>query len=139
MAWIPQRLLTTAYAAARTPGRASGLDDGANCQHYAYEVLRSYGFTIGELRSAELWDDREFTISVDTMATFDLVLFNATGEPFGAHVGVYIAPGKVLHLCREVARPAVWTLDEFASRPRYAVRIGAKRPIRRYASGSPSQ
>ena len=38
-----------------------------------------------------------------------------------------VGPGRVAHLCKEVGRPAVWPLDEFAARPRYRVLVGMKR------------
>ena len=45
---LPPHLWTIRYVAARYPGRADGLAAGANCQHYAYEVLRWFGFVIGD-------------------------------------------------------------------------------------------
>jgi hypothetical protein len=57
----------------------------------------------------------------------DLMLFNATADPYGAHVGVRVGEGRVLHLCAEVGRPAVWESAEFAARERYRVLVGIKR------------
>jgi hypothetical protein len=59
----------------------------------------------------------------------DLVLFNATDDAYGAHVGVWVNGGRVLHLCAEVGRPAVWETKEFAARGRYRVLIGIKRVV----------
>jgi hypothetical protein len=55
------------------------------------------------------------------------VLFNATSDPFSAHVGIWMATDEILHLCHEVGRPAAWSLATFAARPRYATLIGFKR------------
>ena len=63
----------------------------------------------------------------------DLLLFNATNDAYGAHVGVWVDEGRVMHLCAETGRPAVWELTEFATRERYRVLIG----IRRVIAGQP--
>ena len=57
----------------------------------------------------------------------DLMLYNKTADPFGAHVAVWMAPGEILHLCHEIGVPAIWTPAMFAARPRYATLIGLKR------------
>ncbi|MGR6997618.1 hypothetical protein ACU686_05170 [Yinghuangia aomiensis] len=54
----------------------------------------------------------------------DLLLYDAgplPGRPDGyaAHVAVHLAADRILHLCKEAARPAVWTPADFAARPRY--------------------
>jgi hypothetical protein len=115
---------------------------GANCQRFAYWVLARFDRVVPPLRSSELWEDTSATTRVPSAAGFqalDLVLFNATAEAYGAHVGVFLGGGQVLHLCREVGRPAVWTLEEFAARSRYATIVGAKRtdprPSARTAAG----
>ena len=103
------------------------LSAGANCQRWAYEVLRHFGFTVPDLRSDELWHDTVATRQVDAPRPLDLVLYKGDADPFGAHVGVWTGDA-VAHLCREVGRPTVWPQPEFDLRPRYAVRIGFKRP-----------
>ena len=57
----------------------------------------------------------------------DLVLFNFSEESYGAHVGIYMASHEILHLSQEVGRPAVWSFEEFALRPRYSTIVGIKR------------
>jgi hypothetical protein len=57
----------------------------------------------------------------------DLVLFNSSADPYGAHVGLWMAPDEILHLARQVGAPAVWSLAEFARHPRYATKVGFKR------------
>ncbi|MDT7664253.1 MAG: hypothetical protein QOD04_3809, partial [Pseudonocardiales bacterium] len=87
------------------------------------------------LRSSELWADTAHTTPVDgAPQPLDLLLFNATPDTHGAHVGVWMCDGQVLHLSAEVGVPAVWTLDTFRATDRYAVLVGAKRVITRPAA-----
>ncbi|GAB3900012.1 hypothetical protein ACFQ1S_09350 [Kibdelosporangium lantanae] len=69
------------------------------------------------------------TTWVSTAERLDLLLFNATDDAYGAHVGVYVDAEKVLHLCAEIGHPAVWTMAEFLAQERYRVLIGIKRVI----------
>ncbi|MGD3109133.1 cell wall hydrolase [Streptomyces sp. YGL11-2] len=143
---LPGALRNVAYSGVRHPGAAppecpsyaadgtSALTGGANCQRYAYAVLRHFGLLVPPLRSAELWADRDATRPADPPCPLDLVLFDAGPVPdrpagYGAHVGVHLGPDQVLHLCREVGRPAVWHYGDFAARPRYARFLGAKRAV----------
>lgn len=130
---LPAWIWDVPYDGARHPRTATvdSARDGANCQLFAYAVLRVVGFEMGSHRSDELWDDTLDTAHVDDERLWDLVLVNRTPDAFGAHVGVDLGDRRVLHLCAEVGRPVVWTLDELTSRDRYAVLIGRKRPIRR--------
>ncbi|RZQ59605.1 hydrolase [Amycolatopsis suaedae] len=124
---MPPEFHDVRYAGARHPGSARGLAGGANCQLYAYAVLAHHGLTVPPVRSSELWADTVHTVRVSTPRPLDLLLFNADDRAFGAHVGVWAGPDQVLHLCAEVGRPAVWSLAEFAARPRYRVLVGIKR------------
>lgn len=83
-----------------------------------------------DFRSDTLWHDTSATQRVDSPDALDLVLYNGGYEPYGAHVGLWTGDA-VAHLCKEVGRPAVWAQREFDARPRYAVRIGFKRPTLR--------
>lgn len=137
---LPDDLWATRYVGARFPGSPlvagkPGLADGANCQLFAYEVLRLFGFDPPDLRSSELWADTEFTEQVAEPRPYDLVLFNATRNPWGAHVGVCADDEQILHLCAEIGHPAVWTWQDFRTRPRYQTLIGAKRMTRRLPDG----
>ncbi len=102
---------------------------GANCQLFAYEVLRHFGLAAPALRSSDLWTDTRATIRVSAARPLDLLLFNATDDAYGAHVGVRVDEGRVLHLCAEMGRPAVWDMTEFAAHERYRVLIGIKRVV----------
>ncbi|QKG18707.1 Cell wall-associated hydrolase [Actinomadura verrucosospora] len=84
-----------------------------------------------DLRSSELWADAEFTERVAVACPLDLVLFNATQDAWGAHVGVCVGDDQILHLCAEVGHPVVWSWQEFAERKRYRTVVGIKRVVRR--------
>jgi hypothetical protein len=125
----------TPYAGVRFPGSASvrdrpGLTEGANCQLFAYAVLEVFGvfgLEAAAWRSSDLWADTRLTRRVTVAQPLDLALFNATEESWGAHVGVVVGEGWILHLCAEVGRPAVWSMAEFAARERYRTLLGFKR------------
>ncbi|WP_407548728.1 cell wall hydrolase [Streptomyces sp. Pv4-95] len=151
---LPEALRGVAYSAARHPvagapecpspaaagagAGPAGLAEGANCQLYAYAVLGHFGLAVPPLRSSELWAEDRATRRVERPRPLDLVLFDggpADGRPagYGAHVGVHVGDDAVLHLCREVGRPAVWSYADFAARPRYSRLLGAKRVVGRAA------
>jgi hypothetical protein len=127
---LPPAYWDVPYAGARYPGaaRRGELHLGANCQMWAYEVLDHFGRAIPDLRSAELWADTAATRVVVEPEPLDLVLYNASPDPYAAHVGIWTG-SAVAHLCREVGRPTVWADRDFRARARYAVRIGFKRPV----------
>ena len=100
---------------------------GANCQAFAYALLRHFGRAISDFRSSDLWDDTGETACVTDLAPLDLLLFNRTADAYGAHVGVYLGEGRVIHLAKRVGTPAIWPLERFAGEPGYEVFVGAKR------------
>ncbi len=129
---LPDAFWEVRYVGARYPGapvvrKNPGLDEGANCQLFAYEVLRHFGLEPPELRSSELWADTTSTQRVTVPRPLDLVLVNATRDAWGAHIGVWAGDDQVLHLCAEVGRPALWSPAMFAARPSYRVLVGYKR------------
>jgi hypothetical protein len=140
---IPARFRAVRYDGSRYPGVGCGLEEGANCQKFAYEFIRHHGCVIPDFRSAELWADTAYTQAISKPAPegfepLDLVLFHSTPDAWGAHVGVYLGQGLILHLSRQVGRPVIWSFKDFASRPEYAFHIGAKRVLRREsARGKP--
>ena len=111
------------------PGREPelGLTEGSNCQRYAYAVLRHFGLLVPDLRSSELWADGGLLTTVTEPEPLDLVLFAASPDPWGAHVGVYLGGSAGLHLCKEVGVPVGWGFKDFAERERYRSFIGFKR------------
>jgi hypothetical protein len=129
---LPDSFWEVRYVGARYPGSPAvrarpGLADGANCQLFAYEVLRHFGYDPPDLRSSELWDDTGSTQRVAVPRPLDLVLVNTSKDPWGAHVGVWADEDQVLHLCAETGRPALWNLAQFAARPSYRELVGYKR------------
>ncbi len=129
MVRIPEHFLTVRYDGACFPGApgVSGIAQGANCQQFAYEVLRHFGFSVPDLRSSELWEDTEHTSRAEILEPFDLLLFSPDGNPFGAHVGVYLGDEKVIHLSKEAGIPEIRELAWFRSIPRYCTLLGGKR------------
>jgi hypothetical protein len=130
LAELPDWYWEVPFVGSRIPGATdlADLRKGGNCQLWAYGVLGWFGIDLPAWRSDELWADTSMTRRVDDPEPLDLVLYNATDEPFGAHVGVWTG-SAVAHLCREVGRPVVWSETELMSRPRYACRVGVKRAL----------
>jgi hypothetical protein len=126
---LPASFLDVAYVDAKYPGAhgADGIEGGANCQLFAFEVLRYFGLEVPPLRSSELWEDSASTAVVEQPAPLDLLLFNRTHDAWGAHVGVFVGDERVLHLAKSVGRPAVWNLSDFVTHPEYRVLVGIKR------------
>ncbi len=129
---LPDSFWEVRYVGARYPGSPAvlarpGLADGANCQLFAYEVLRHFGYDPPDLRSSELWDDTQSTQRVVAPRALDLVLVNSSKDSWGAHIGVWADEDRVLHLCAETGQPALWGLGQFAVRPSYRELVGYKR------------
>jgi hypothetical protein len=125
----PDWVFSAPYLGAAQPKavEAGPVARGANCQRYAYAVLELFGRMVPPHRSSDLWADADFRhVSAGDATDLDLVLFNATAEPWGAHVAVAIN-GRLLHLCREIGRPALWGWADFSERPRYCTVVGAVR------------
>ena len=130
---IPREFRSVRYNAASHPGRPGlkGFKHGANCQHFACELLRHFGYEVPNLRSSELAaDTKHFTIA-RRLRPFDLILFNRSETAWGAHVGIYLGNARVLHLCKAAGHPETWTLARFAATPAYKVRVIAKRLTRK--------
>jgi hypothetical protein len=125
----PEGVWTVPYNSLAGPA-SGGPDswlDGSNCQRYAYGILNLFGVNCPPLRSSNLWEDAAATKTVQGPQPHDLVFFAADSNPFGAHIGVWMAPDEVLHLCKEMGRPTAWSMAEFAKRSRYRTLIGMKR------------
>ena len=126
---IPPHFFDVTYKGAHYPGspRTNGLEGGANCQVFAYELLRHHGITVPDLRSSDLWEDTEFTAQVTDLQPLDLLLWNKVNDPWGAHMGVYVGEKKAVHLSKKNNTAVIWQLDQFLELPEYSVFIGAKR------------
>ena len=129
LAALPPEFLQVTFRERMIPGREPelGLTEGSNCQRYAYAVLRHFGLSVPDLRSSELWAEEELLTTVSEPEPLDLVLFAASPDPSGAHVGVYLGGAEILHPCKEVGAPVVWDFKDFAERERYRSLIGFKR------------
>ncbi|MBV9392400.1 MAG: cell wall hydrolase [Verrucomicrobia bacterium] len=126
---IPDRFWKVEYNLDHYPGapETDGLKGGANCQQFAYEILRHFGRHVSDLRSSDLWEDSVDTYHVSALEPLDLLLFHSRENPWGAHVAVYISMGKAIHLSRKLGVPAIWTVQQFLEKPEYRIYIGAKR------------
>lgn len=129
---IPNRFFEVKYISARIPGceNQSVLSLGANCQVFAYELLREYGLDVPNDRSSELWADESYSQKVSAVEPLDIMLYNNQPEAYGAHVGVYIGNGEVIHLSLENGVPKIEGHKEILRNPKYRFFIGAKRIIR---------
>ncbi|MDB5264906.1 MAG: hydrolase [Parcubacteria group bacterium] len=126
---IPAHFFNSFYDGSRYPGSGNceGLEKGANCQYFAYELLKYFGYKVPDLRSSNLWEDETYTRRVEVLEPLDILFFNSKEESYGAHMGVYIGSDKVIHLSKEVGYPIVWDLKDFKNHPNYSVLLGAKR------------
>lgn len=126
---IPDRFWRIPYDTAhdRDSPTLKGMEAGANCQNFAYELLRHFGRYVPNLRSSNLWDDAEYTTVADEYEPLDLLLFNRARNAWGAHVAVYVGGDQAIHLSRRIGFAAVWSIGQFTARPEYRVLIGAKR------------
>ncbi|HET6502965.1 MAG TPA: hydrolase [Amycolatopsis sp.] len=136
LARLPAAWWHIPYRAARFPGSPAvaarpDIGEGANCQLFAYAVLAAFGLDAPAVRSSELWADTAATRRVTIARPLDLVLVNATVDPWGAHVGVWAGEDRILHLSAEAGRPAVWRMRDFAARRRYRTLVGIKRVVRK--------
>ena len=127
---LPAALWDVRYDGSLVPGLEPASEPllRANCQLFAYTLLRHFGRPLLTLRSSELWDDTTSTeVVTPPFEALDLLLFNATPEAWGAHVAVSLGGDQAIHLSKRVARPAVWSLERFAEEADYRVLVGAKR------------
>lgn len=130
---IPEEFWDVRYNADHFPGAPTvrGVDGGANCQQYAYTVLRHFGFIIPDFRSSDLWEDRLYTQIATSAAPFDLVLVHNRPDSYGAHVGLLIGNGLVLHLSRQIGAPAIEALEGLQPREQYRHLVGFKTVLTR--------
>lgn len=130
---LPAAFWEIPWDADRWPGNVprSELALGADDNLFAYELLAHFGFRIPDLRSAELWRDNDSTQVVLEPRPLDIAMFHDRQQAYGAHVGVICSETEVVHLCKEVGKPTVWTFEKFATTPRYSHLVGFKRPLLR--------
>jgi lipoprotein Spr len=126
---VPPHFFTVSYNGDCYPGApgVSGIAEGANCQQFAYELLRYFGKRIPAFRSSDLWEDQEATFGVTSLEPLDLLLYNSTPRAWGAHVAVFLGEAQIIHLAKDLVRPVIWTHEQFLNTPKYRYFIGAKR------------
>ena len=129
---IPKRFWQVTYDQAHDPNSPvlNPMADGANCQNFAYELLKHFGRHVPYFRSSNLWEDTEHTTIADEPRALDLLLFNRTRNAWGAHVALHVGDGQAIHLSKKIGAPVVWPLARFHEQPEYGVLIGAKRARR---------
>ena len=134
---IPPQFLAVRYNGAAHPqAPIAGLNLGANCQRFVFELLRHFGYEVGAMRSSELWSDRIYTRTVYRKRRFDILMFNGTDCAWGAHLALYLGNGRAIHLCKAIGRPAIWSESQFARCDEYKVLVAIKRPIRLKSRGA---
>ncbi len=126
---IPDHFFNIPYRSECYPGAVNlaNLQNGANCQRFAYELLRHFGYIIPDFRSRELWEDDMHTYAVTSPEPLDLLLFSKDENCWGAHVAVNIGGDMVLHLSEKNGLPAFETMQEMMAKPEYKIFIGTKR------------
>jgi murein DD-endopeptidase / murein LD-carboxypeptidase len=128
---IPERFHQVRYNHDRYPG-VRGLVGDANCQQYAYEFLREFGYTIPHFRSSDLWEDTEHTVVSKLPEAFDLIFVNDKPDSWGAHIGVCLGNEAVLHLSQKIGMPAIERIASLTERRQYRYLIGFKRVLFRF-------
>ena len=101
--------------------------DSPNCQNFAYSLLEHFGFEIFPFRSSDLWEDNDETCLVRELRPLDLLHFNRTNSPWGAHVALHLGEDRAIHLSKNQSEPVIWPLAKFLELAEYRIFIGAKR------------
>ena len=105
-------------------------------QNFAYALLKHFGYEISPFRSSNLWEDTEETVIVTgELRALDLLLFNRTSSPWGAHVALYLGGGKAIHLSKKESTAAIWPFAQFQMLAEYRIFIGAKR-LRKFSGAN---
>jgi len=112
------------------------ISESPNCQNFAYALLKHFGYEISPFRSSNLWEDAEETVIVTgELRALDLLLFNRTSSPWGAHVALYLGGGKAIHLSKKESTAAIWPFAQFQMLAEYRIFIGAKR-LRKFSGAN---
>lgn len=126
---IPQQFFEVEYKGSRIPGteNPSNFKQGANCQVFAYELLKHNGINIPNFRSSELWEDTIYTEKVEIIKPLDILLYNSENKAYGAHVGVSIGNNMLIHLSAENNKAEIISQEDMLRKNKYCIFIGAKR------------
>lgn len=131
---IPRWLVNIKYNARIIPnGKKHDIEKtGANCQVFAYYLLRHHCLNVPDFRSSELWEDTQYSTEVSgDYQPLDLLFFHKENKSYGAHIAVYIGNNKVLHLSKKEGFPVVWDMDSFKEYPEYQFLLGGKRFLKK--------
>lgn len=127
---IPDHLIQLKYNARIIPN-GSHYDlakTGANCQVFAYALLRHYGYIVPDLRSSELWEDVDFSKKITAnYQPFDILFFHKKEAAYGAHLAVYIGDNQAIHNAKKIGNPVIWDMVTFFEYPAYQYLLGGKR------------
>ena len=127
---IPEVFLSITYNGKQLPGSERPmLEAGANCQLFSYGLLAHFGRKIPPFRSSNLWEDEKFTRKINSFKNLDLMLYNHSPMAWGAHVGLYIGEGNIIHLSKEIGTPEIIEHNQLLKQSHYQYFIGAKRVI----------
>jgi lipoprotein Spr len=127
---IPEHFWRIRYDQNHDPNTPTlpSISDSPNCQNFAYALLKHFGFEIFPFRSSNLWlDSSETYVVSDELRSLDLLLFNRTKNPWGAHVALYLGEDHAIHLSKKQSEPVIWPLAQFLQLAEYRNFIGAKR------------
>lgn len=127
---IPEHFWRVRYDPNHDPNTPTlpSMFESPNCQNFAYALLKHFGFEIFAFRSSNLWEDSKQTYLVsDELRPLDLLLFNRTPNPWGAHVALYLGEDQAIHLSKRQSEPVIWRFARFVEFAEYRTFIGAKR------------
>ena len=127
---IPEALMTIKYNGRIIPnGKSHDMKiTGANCQVFAYHILRLNGLTVPEYRSSELWADSEYSEVIrNDFQPLDLLFFHNKETAYGAHIAISIGNNQALHLSKAIGLPVIWDISTFLEQEKYKFLIGGKR------------
>lgn len=127
---IPEHFWRIRYDQNHDPNTPTlpSISDSPNCQNFVYALLKHFGFEIFPFRSSNLWQDNsETSVVSDELRPLDLLLFNRTNNPWGAHIALYLGKDHAIHLSKKQSEPVIWPLARFPELAEYRTFIGAKR------------
>ncbi|MGK0387930.1 MAG: lipoprotein Spr [Maribacter sp.] len=104
------------------------INNGANCQVYAYNLLRHNNLFVPDLRSSELWTDTEYsTLITGNYQALDILFFHKKNDAYGAHLAIFLGDNKAIHNAKKIGLPIIWDIDTFFQYPVYQFLLGGKR------------
>lgn len=127
---VPEWLMDVKYNSRIIPnGEEHDItNSGANCQVYAYNLLRYNGLFVPDFRSSELWADTRYsTLVTENYQPLDILFFHKKNDAYGAHVAVYLGDNKAIHNAKKIGLPVIWDLETFFQYPKYQFLLGGKR------------